>query len=228
MSVGSNPRSEAKDKDTPVPRLQDMGATTASSDHHSSSPATDSAATTTDASSVRSEPPESKTVSDPHVSRATLPPSTNRASQKPDRDAQPCKVVPLPKDLNPKSPYSGSTPFDGTESQPLLLDEATLETEHSTDSHNHRSRFDLTMLNPAVTSLYESNGQGECLRLLHNEMFDSDAVRAKHPKEFDDLEIEGSPIKPGILDTLALIDVCLKSNEGSWQFAVSLKYPFDL
>ncbi|KAF8538274.1 hypothetical protein BDD12DRAFT_806267 [Trichophaea hybrida] len=85
-----------------------------------------------------------------------------------------------------------TTPTSGHQSSSFLQDNAV-----TTDMDPKLTR--------AVTSLLES----ECPSLLHDYRFDNPIIQARHPKEFDELKYEGSPIKPGVLNILSLIDVCL-------------------
>jgi len=86
-----------------------------------------------------------------------------------------------PKDMDPKRPSQEAEPL------PSLPVGGKPETPSE-------QRFDLTKLNRAVASLLES----EYPCLLHDHRFDNPKIRA-----------EESPIKPGVLNILSLIDVCL-------------------
>ncbi|KAF8535779.1 hypothetical protein BDD12DRAFT_808297 [Trichophaea hybrida] len=172
----------------------ESGDTTESSGDQSTSSLHDSAATT-DISSVQSESEiqDSKTISDIHKSVATLPLPSHREIQK----APPHADIKPPIDVDPKQPSQ--------ETEPLLslADQGKPETKQRAGSGPSEQCFDLTKLNRAVESLLES----EYPRLLHNHRFDHRKIRARHPKEFDNLKFEGSPIKPGVLNVLSLVDV---------------------
>jgi hypothetical protein len=193
MSVG-NSKSESKTTDVEeMSQPHESGDTTESSGDQFSFP--QDSAETTDISSVKSEVQDSKIISDIHKSVATLPLPSHRESQK----APPHADITPPIDLDPKRPSQ--------ETEPLLSlpDGGKPETKHRAGSGPSEQRFDRTKLNQAVESLLES----EYPRLLHNHRFDNPKIRARHPKEFDNLKFEGSPIKPGVLSVLSLVDVCL-------------------
>ncbi|KAF8244061.1 hypothetical protein K440DRAFT_26451 [Wilcoxina mikolae CBS 423.85] len=203
MSVG-NSKSESTTKDVDISTGEEMSQllesddTTPSSEHQSSSFPQDNTMTT-DMSSIQSEVPESKTISDIHKSVATLPLSLHRESQMAEQSASPYADVIPPKDLDPKRPSQETEPL------PSLPGGGKPETEHRAISGPSEQRFDLTKLTRAVASLLES----ECPSLLHDHRFNNPNIRARYPQEFDELKYEGSPIKPGVLNILSLIDVCL-------------------
>jgi hypothetical protein len=89
-------------------------------------------------------------------------------------------------------------------------DEGTPDTGNSTGCG--RISFDLAKLNGAVLSLLEgqSHGQGECFWPLHDMAFSNETIKA----EFVELEYAGSEIKPGVLNTLTLVNSYL-SGDGS-------------
>jgi len=134
----------------------------------------------------------------------------------------------------------GSEAHPSSESQqahPSIQSPANLATHRSEASDPNEGNstndggisFNFTMMNWAVLSLLEgkSHRQGECLWLLHDMTFD-ETFMAINPnqeldetfmdiipnQEFEELEYAGSQIKPGVLDTLALVDVCLSSDGG--------------